>query len=218
VLAVPNMDEAASKGDQSFFWIIQEVVPQPLRALLYVGLVAAMYLCGLACLTSVSRLAYAFARDGGLPFSRALRRIGRHRSPSVAIWTAAAVTALFAVEIEYETIAAVCAIFLYIAYVLPTALGLWAHNRAWTRMGPWHIGRWYRPLSVVSVLACLVLVVIGIQPPNERAVDIMRVMVITLGVLWFGFMRRHFPGPPAEILLQLRANANEEAPWQAPSN
>src|SRR5262249_14445015 len=90
----------------------------------------------------------------------------------------------------------------YIAYVLPTALGLWAHQRAWTRMGPWHVGRWYRPLSAVSVLACVALLVIGIQPPNERAVNILVGMTGGLCLLWFGHMRRHFPGPPREVLLQ----------------
>jgi amino acid transporter len=217
VLAIPNMDEAARQGDQSFFWIIQRVIPQPLRTTLYVGLIAAMYLCGLACLTSVSRLTYAFARDGGLPFSKVLRRIGTHRSPSVAIWTSAAITALFAVEVSYETNAAVCAAFLYIAYVLPTALGLWAHKRAWTRMGPWHLGRWYRPLGVVSVLACMTLLVICVQPPNERAVGIIGVMIAGLFVLWFGYMRRHFPGPPQEVLDQLRLD-NRVAGEAAPAN
>jgi amino acid transporter len=204
VLAIPNMDEAARQGDQSFFWIIQGVIPRTLRIPLYIGLIAAMYLCGLACLTSVSRLAYALARDGGLPFSRALRRIGRHRTPSVAIWTSAAVTALFAVDVSYETNAAVCAAFLYIAYVLPTALGLWAHKRSWTRMGPWHVGGWYRPLAALSVLACLTLLVICVQPPNEKAVGIIGAMIGGLVLLWLGYTRRHFPGPPQEVLHQLR--------------
>jgi amino acid transporter len=206
VLAIPSLDEAASKGDQSFFWIVEQLIPQPWRSLLYVGLVAAMYLCGLACLTSVSRLTYALARDGGLPFSRALGRIGKHRTPSVAIWTSAVITALFAVEVSYETNAAVCAAFLYVAYVLPTALGLLAYDRTWTRMGPWHVGRWYRPLSVIAVLACVALFVICIQPPNERAVEIVGAMAAGLTILWFGYMRRHFPGPPEEVLQALSDN------------
>ena len=35
----------------------------------------ANYLCGLACMTSTSRMMYAFARDGGLPGSRVLKRV-----------------------------------------------------------------------------------------------------------------------------------------------
>ena len=51
----------------------------------------------------------------------------------------------------YATITAVCTIFLYVSYVLPTALGAWAYGRTWTAMGPWDLGRWYRPLAVLSV-------------------------------------------------------------------
>src|SRR5205823_6245586 len=103
VLAAPDLDEAASKGDESFLWILGEIVPEPLRVVLYVGLVAAMYLCGLATLTSASRLTFGFARDGGLPFSNVLRRIGPRQTPAVAIWTSAAAAVLFGVCIAYET-------------------------------------------------------------------------------------------------------------------
>jgi amino acid transporter len=205
VLAIPNMDDAAAMGDESFLWIMRQIVPEPLRTTLYVGLITGMYLCGLATLMSVSRLTFGFARDGGLPMSRALRRIGTRQTPAVAIWACASAAALFAVCIAYETIAAVCAAFLYIAYVLPIALGLLAHNRTWTKMGPWHIGGWYRPLAVVAVLGCIGLIIIGMQPPNEIAVWIVAAMLLGLLGLWFGYMQRHFPGPPAEVLLQLRS-------------
>ena len=69
----------------------------------------------------------------------------------------------------YTTITAVCVIFLYVSYVLPTAIGLVAYGRWWTEIGPWHLGRWFRPLAVVSVLGCVGLIVIGMQPPNEKA-------------------------------------------------
>ena len=55
---------------------------------LLAGILAAQYLCGLAALTSASRMTFAFARDGGLPASRWLRAVNpRTQSPSVAVWT-----------------------------------------------------------------------------------------------------------------------------------
>jgi amino acid transporter len=209
VLAAPDMDEAASKGDQVFHWILRETVPEPLRTVLYAGAIAAMYLCGLAVVTSTSRLVYGLARDGGLPFATALRRIGSHHTPSVAIWAVAGVSALFAVAVPYEACAAVCAIFLYLAYVLPTALGFLTHGRRWTRMGPWHLGRWYRPLAVVCVLGCVLLIIIGMQPPNEIALPIVGATVGAMVVLWFGYIHRHFPGPPANVLQELSTAKKE---------
>lgn len=205
VLALPSVDEAASKGDQSFFYAVGAVIPPWIQILLYGGILVGQYLCGLATLTSASRMTYAFARDGGLPLSRLLRRVSpRRRSPSAAIWAVGGMAAVAALAVPYEAIAATCAVFLYISYVVPTALGLWAHGRTWTRMGPWHLGRWYRPLAALSVLGCSLLILIGVQPPNDIAVWIVGGTILVLAGLWFGYLRRHFPGPPHGILHLLR--------------
>src|SRR5437867_4131665 len=136
--------------------IVGGVLPKGLAYFVFAGIAVAQYLCGLAAVTSVSRIAYAFARDGGMPLSRKLRSVSeRYRTPAVAIWTVAMAAALATVYTPvYEIMAAVTAIFLYISYVLPTALGLLAYGRRWTVIGPWHLGRWYRPLAAVSVLGC----------------------------------------------------------------
>jgi hypothetical protein len=67
-------------------------------------------------------------------------------------------------------------------------------------MGPWNLGRWYRPLAVVSVLGTGALVAIGVQPPNERAVVVLVGILAALVVGWFGSERQRFAGPPAELM------------------
>ena len=98
--------------------------------------------------------------------------------------------------IPYTTIAAVCAVFLYISYVLPAAAGFLAHGRTWTKMGPWHLGRYYRPLAALAVLGCIGLIVIGMQPPNQQAVWIVGVLGLAMAIIWFSFERKRFRGPP----------------------
>ena len=47
--------------------------------------VLAMWFCGLSSVTSASRMVYAFARDGGVPFASHLRKVSaRWRTPHVA--------------------------------------------------------------------------------------------------------------------------------------
>ena len=79
-------------------------------------------------------------------------------------------------------------------------------------MGPWHIGRWYRPLAALSVLFCGFLIVIGMQPPNEQAVYIVGGAVALLGLAWFGFVRTRFQGPPQTVLVNsvARGGANTD--------
>lgn len=195
VLAAPDVSQAAAQGSGAFFWIMNSVLPAGLAKALYLGIGLAQYFCGLATLTSASRMAFAFARDGGLP--AALRRVSpAARTPSAAIWCVATAAVLFMVAVPYTAIAAVCVIFLYLSYVLPVVAGFFAHGSKWTQMGPWQVGGWYRPLAVVSALFCAFLIVVGMQPPNQQAAWIVSAAIVLLAGVWFAWERRRFPGPP----------------------
>jgi amino acid transporter len=200
ILAVPNMDEAAAQGENTLYWIMDRVLPSWLGLGLSLGIALAQYLCGLATVTSASRMAYAFARDGGLPFSLTLRRVNpTFQVPIAAIWLVAGLAAAFTIYTPvYSTITTVCVIFLYLSYVMPALLGLFAYGRSWKRMGPWSLGRWYRPVAAVCVLGCAFFVLIGVQPPNEKALWTTLTAFLLTGACWFGFERKRFRGPPVQ--------------------
>ena len=53
--------------------------------------VLAMWFCGLAAFTSVSRTFFALARDNGMPLSRIWSRVSiTRKTPAAAIWLSAA--------------------------------------------------------------------------------------------------------------------------------
>ncbi len=203
VLAVPDLDAVAAAGDTAFPAALTAVLPGGLAQALFIGIGVAQYLCGLATVTSASRMAYAFARDGGLPGSALLRRVHPTRgTPAAAIWAVACAALALNALVPYATIAAACAVLLYVSYVLPTFLGLLAYGRRWTRMGPWQLGVWYWPLALVAVSGCAGLLVIGVQPPNQVAGVIVGGMVLGLLIGWWGVARRTFVGPPLALLEQ----------------
>lgn len=200
VLALPSVADGAKQGANVFPWLMTSVLPGAAGKALWVGIVAANYLCGLACVTSTSRMMYAFARDGGLPASRALRRVSpRWKTPVAAIWTTVALA--FASTLytpAYTTLTTACVIFLYLSYVMPAAAGLRAHGRSWKRMGPFDLGgRLYRVLAIVSLAGVLLLVWIGVQPPNEKALTVTLAAAVLLAAAWWLGVRRRFRGPPA---------------------
>jgi len=207
VLAMPDPAEGARQGPLVVPWIMNSVLPGWLAELMFVGILAAQYLCGLATVTSASRMTYAFARDGGLPWSHVLRRVSiRWQTPVAAIWAVAVAAVLFTLSTPvYSTITVVCTIFLYISYVLPIAAGLLAHGGSWRRFGPWHVGIWFRPLALASLLGCSVLILVGMQPPNEASLPVVAGMGLLLCVAWFAVMRTRFPGPPVASLAEATA-------------
>jgi amino acid transporter len=178
---------------------MKQVLPGTFGNTLWIGIVVANYICGLACITSTSRMTYAFARDGGLPFSRVLRRVcPKHQTPVAAIWTITAMILLSMLYAPaYSTLTTAGVIFLYISYVMPTSAGFFAYGKSWTKMGPFTLGeRAFKTLAVISVLGVVLLFWIGIQPPNGKALVVTAVAVGLIVAGWWSGIRHSFRGPP----------------------
>lgn len=201
VLAIPDMGKAASSGFGVFFDTLDAVLPTGLKTVLYVGVLVAQLLCGLATVTSVSRMTFAFARDGGLPFSRALRSVHpTFRTPVTAIWATSIISVLFTLYTPaYTTIVSVTVIFLFLSYGLPVVMGLFAYGRSWTVMGPWNMGPLFRVVAALVGLLLVMIFVIGVQPPNDKALPITIGFLVLTAVLWYGLERRRFRGPPGLV-------------------
>ena len=50
--------------------------------------------------------------------------------------------------------------------------------------------------AVLSVIAMILIFVLGIQPPNDWALWITVGFLVLTGIIWFGFESRRFQGPP----------------------
>src|SRR6185312_11406387 len=119
---------------------------------LFVAIFISQLLCGLATVTSASRMIFAFARDGGLPFSKALASVSpKYRTPVNAIWAGAIAAWLFvwgasvvsiAGTSAYTIVVSCTVIFLFFSFAIPIALGMFAWGTSkWPNMGPWNIGK-----------------------------------------------------------------------------
>src|SRR5262249_30670450 len=156
------------------------------------------WFCGLSSITSNSRMLFAFARDGGVPASSFVARVGeRHRSPHVAIWTS--VVAAFVVAVwadAYAAIVALSTVALYASYALPVALGVRARRKGtWRERGPWNLGRAAVPINVAAILWVCFITVLFVLPPNELAGYTFAGCLAALSIYWLAYARRTFRGP-----------------------
>jgi amino acid transporter len=206
VIAIPDMSQAAKQGWNVFFWVMDSIVPAPLKIIIYLILLTAQLLCGLATITSVSRMIFAFARDGGLPASARLKSVSaRFRTPATAIWTGAVLAVAFTAYADaYSTVVSVTSIILYLSYAMPIAAGLIAYRRRWTKMGPWDIGPWFPVVAVLCIVVAAGIFYIGVQPPNALALNVMLAIFAVTLALWFTIERRRFKGPPIGAAIQQR--------------
>ncbi|RDL50918.1 Serine/threonine exchanger SteT [Ensifer sp. M14] len=208
VLMIPNMDEAAKQGWNVFFWAMDTQVHPVMKDVLYLAILVSQWLCGLATVTSVSRMIFAFSRDGGLPASKALAKVSpTYRTPVAAIWTGSILAVLFVWgsslvsigETPVYTIVVSCTvIFLFFSFAIPITLGLLAWGTSkWDKMGPWDLGEgMFKLFAVLSIIAMVLIFVLGIQPPNDWALYITVGFLVLTALIWFGFEKRRFRGPP----------------------
>jgi amino acid transporter len=173
-------------------------MPYALLFILGLGIVVANYLCGLAGLTSTSRMMFAFSRDGGLPFSKQLAHIStQYRTPTYAIWTSSVIAFISTLYADaFVVLATGCAVFLYLSYVMPIGAGVLAEGKTWTEKGPFNLGSWSKINGVLAVIGGIVLAITGFFPPNERVFYLTIGMVVVMVVLWYAMERNRFEGVP----------------------
>ncbi len=162
----------------------------------------AMWLCGLASITSMSRMWFAFARDGGMPGYSFIRRVHpRYRTPvhSILVTCTLAVVMLLWSGAFY-VVTAISVIFLYWAYGIPILLNL--RNRVRRRgeyttpeTAPWNLKRWSVPFAVISVLWIGLISIFLVIPPNELVLWTTLLICVFMWLYWLVDARKRFRGP-----------------------
>jgi amino acid transporter len=181
---IPNGDVAATVADPyPVLHVIANNLSPLLTNLIPVIIGGAMWLCGLASVTSMGRMWYAFARDGGMPGSRMLSKVSANGTPVNAIVVTSILSVLVCVyAAAFYVVTSISTITLYLAYVIPIALNL--RHRLPREATPWSLGRFGPFINVVAILWCAVITVIFILPPNELVLWTMLAVALGLMVYW----------------------------------
>src|SRR5439155_11590472 len=162
----------------------------------------AMWLCGLASITSMARMWYAFARDDGFPGARFLKQVhARRRTPSCAIVVTSVLTLLItAYAAAYSVVTSISTITLYLAYVIPIYLN-WRNRRRGRGehttpvTAPWTLGRWAPVVNAIAIAWVVFIAIVFALPPNELVLWTMLLLAVVLGAYWMVSARRRFVGP-----------------------
>ncbi len=178
-------------------------------ALLIIANVAQFY-CGMCSVTANSRMIYAFSRDGAVPFSGFWHRINkRTRTPTNAVWFGAVGAFILSVPylgsaVAYAAVTSIATIGLYAAYVTPVFLRL-LRGKSF-EPGPWHLGRWSKPVGIVATIWGGVIIVLfmlpAVSPVTFKTLNYTPIVfAIVLGgaALWWGVSaRKWFTGPKVQ--------------------
>jgi amino acid transporter len=233
--AATNVD-AVNEGAGSVFSIFDtSLTPAAAKAVVLIATVGQLF-CGMACVTSGSRMCYAFSRDRAVPGHRLWTRLNHHRVPAYSVLlmsTLALVVTIPALEGDeaafpyaFFAVTSITVIGLYIAYVIPVYLR-WRQGDAF-EPGPWTLGRkykWVNPAAVVLVvfmviIFCLPFTPAGVPWRDEFDWKYVNYAPITVGVvmlavgLWWILSARHtFKGPVRTVKIDDTGRVlDEDAP------
>jgi amino acid transporter len=208
-LAIPDMAVAAGQGWSMFYATMDAILPAGLKIVIYLGILIAQLICGLATVTSASRMLFAFSRDGGMPLgSKALATVSaKYRTPVNAIWTATVLCILYvvlAMTIKvgetsiYVIVVNSTLVFLFLSFSVPLVAGMIAFGGPkWPQPGPWAMSAGvYKLVTVLSVVGMAVILFIAVAPPNERVLYVVLGFIALALILWVAVENRRFEGPP----------------------
>jgi amino acid transporter len=159
----------------------------------------AMWFCGLSCVTSASRAVYSLARDHGMPFAGLMQRVNKkHGTPAAAIWAVVVASlAAMAWTGAVPIVTSLSTVALYLAYVIPVALGLRARygGSNWPALAEWTLGRWGTAVNFIALIYTSFICCVLIMPPNELAAKTLGGVLGLLGLIYVVEVRRKYQGP-----------------------
>ncbi|MCA1828356.1 MAG: amino acid permease [Myxococcales bacterium] len=193
-LSIGDLDKAVA-AENPFISVLTSALGARLGNGLVLIAMAAMWFCGLSSVTSNSRMLFAFARDGGLPFSKRLATVSpRFRSPWVAVWTSASAALAVAVWANaYSAMVALSTIALYASYGLPILFHLIGRRLP---PGPWNLGNYSKIVNILAIAWIAAALVLFVLPPNQLAGYTFAGCLAALGIYWVSYQHDRFKGPP----------------------
>jgi amino acid transporter len=208
------------------------------KAVLVIATVGQIF-CGMACLTSASRMTFAFSRDGAVPGHNLWRRLGKNRTPTWAVVFVAVFALIITIPaykgnhaglpVAFLAVTSISVIGLYIAYVIPVFLR-WRMGDNFQN-GPWTLGAKYKWINLIAIVWVALCVIIFSLPFTPAAVPfgetfswssfnyapLITIIVVAAVTVWYyGWARKTFKGPVRTI--DLGADGSEISVAPEPSS
>lgn len=186
---------------------------------------SAQFFCATACLTSASRMTFAFSRDRALPGSDFLRKLSAAKVPANAVITVAVLAALLTlpalievnlgtdeapliVPVAFFAVTSIAVQGLYLSFAIPIYLR-WKAGDSF-EVGAWNNGSKYKWMNLVAVIEIIVVSGYLMLPGNAFAVPwndgfawkfVNYAPIVTLGALvlltiwWEVSVKKWYTGP-----------------------
>ena len=233
VFAIPddasgNPDNAGVGAGGVAYIFVQSLGENWASLVLFIS-ASAQFFCATSCMTSASRMTFAFSRDGAIPGSNWLKKLTATRVPANAVMTVGIVAAIVTlpalievnlgtpeepliIPVAFYAVTSIAVIGLYLAFAIPIYLR-WKHGDRF-EVGAWNNGAKYKWMNIVAVVEIVVVSLYLMMPFVPGAVPfsddfewkfvnyapIVTVGALVLLTIWWKVSAKHwFTGPKHTI-------------------
>jgi amino acid transporter len=166
-----------------------QVMPQNTALAILALTIICGFSMGQGCMVAASRVTFAYARDDCFPASFWIKRVNKHTyTPVNAVWFNTAVGILlllliFGGSVAIGAIFSVGAIAAMIAFTIPIFIRVFFVGNRFRR-GPWHLGKFSKPIGCCGCAFILVMMPILCFPSvkgNDLTAQLMNWTVVVYG-------------------------------------
>ncbi|HEX3824758.1 MAG TPA: amino acid permease [Mycobacteriales bacterium] len=187
---------------------------------------AGQFFCTVACMTSTTRMLFAFSRDGAVPGHRYWRTLNANKVPVYSVVLAAVVALIITLPalvtvnipgigpepIAFFAVVTIGVVGLYLAFAIPIFLR-WRQGSSFVP-GAWTLGSKYKWMSIVAVVEIAVTCIIALLPTSvvglpwetgfawkyvNYTILVVPGALILLWIYWHLSVKNWFTGPKTTI-------------------
>lgn len=217
VVAYTVLDiEAVINSDVGQPWAsyLLQVMPRKTAMAILALTIICGFCMGQGNMIAASRVTYAYARDDCFPFSNIWKQV--HRTTQTPVNAVLANTTLgilmclliLAGDVAVGALFSIGAIAQFIAFCIPITIRVFFVGNRFRR-GPWHLGRWSRPIGGAGVAFVLLMVPILCLPSvtgNDLTLTLMNWTCLVYGgpmlaamIWWVVDAHKWFKGPKVNV-------------------
>jgi amino acid transporter len=229
-------EDGVTKGGGGVAVIFAQALTSKWGGLVLLISAAGQFFCTTACMTSTSRMLYAFSRDGAVPGGRYWSKLTRRRVPAYGVILAAVIAVILTlpalvqvdingapVPVAFFAVVSIGVIGLYVAFAIPIFLR-WKAGSSF-QAGAWTLGPKYKWMCIVAVIEIVITSIIALLPTSSGGVPwldgfawkyvnytilVVPGALILLWIWWHLSVKNWFTGPKTTVDLPAGASASDE--------
>ena len=220
LFAVQSIDGETKAGGSIFGIFNQALTPHTAGFVTLISTVA-QFFCTCACMTSTSRMFFAFSRDGAVPGAKYWSKLNAQRVPVYGVIASAVIALVLTlpalvkvdiggapVPVAFFAVVSIGVIGLYLAFAIPIYLR-WKHGEKF-ELGSWNNGSKYKWMNIVAVIEIVVMSIFGLLPTANvgvpgvsgfsmkyvnYAIIVVPLALLALTIYWHVSVKHWFKGP-----------------------